>query len=352
MWLRDYHFDGLRIDAVHAILDTSTVHFLEQLGEQVKVLKARLGRHLALIPESALNNPRLLQAREAGGYGLDAQWSDDFHHALHTVLTGERNGYYADFGTLAQLAKALRQAYVYDGCYSRHRRRSHGRTPTGLTGHRFLGYLQNHDQVGNRAIGHRSSHLMSTGRLKIGAALVFTSPFVPLLFQGEEWGASTPFQYFTDHEDPQLGEAVRKGRRSEFADFGWKPEEIPDPQSIETFERSRLDWSELCREPHADLLAWHHRLIALRKQTADLTDGRMDRVESRFDEQSRWLTVRRGAVTVCCNLARREQVISLPPVGARTLLLCSDEAIRGDADGILLPADSVAVLGPPELAPA
>ena len=189
----------------------------------------------SLIPESDLNDPRLLWPHERGGFGLDAQWSDDFHHALHAVLTGERTGYYDDFGTLADLAKALRNAYVYDGRYSAHRQRHHGRPPVGLDGHHFLGYAQKHDQVGNRAQGERLSQLVSPGRLKIAAALVLTSPFVPMLFQGEEWGASTPFQYFTDHPEPDLAKAVREGRRQEFAAFGWKPEDIPDPQTPETF---------------------------------------------------------------------------------------------------------------------
>ena len=194
-------------------------------------LEAHLGRHLVLIAESDLNDPRLVRPPELGGYGLEAQWSDDFHHALHAVLTGERAGYYADFGALADLAKALTGAFVYDGRYSHFRGRRHGRPATGLTGDRFLGYLQNHDQVGNRAQGERSSHLLSPGRLKIAAALVLTSPFVPMLFQGEEWGATTPFQYFTDHEDAELARAVSEGRRSEFAAFGGDPEEVPVPKS-------------------------------------------------------------------------------------------------------------------------
>jgi maltooligosyltrehalose trehalohydrolase len=223
MWLRDFHFDGLRIDAVHAIVDTSAIHFLEQLASEVTHLERELGRRLVLIAESDLNDPRLLRAPELGGFGLSAQWSDDFHHALHSVLTGERAGYYADFGSMADLAKAVRQAWVYDGRYSNFRGRHHGRPPAGLTGLRFLGYAQTHDQIGNRATGDRSSHLMSTGRLKIAAALVLTSPFVPMLFQGEEWGASTPFLYFAGHEDPDLAHAVSAGRKREFEAFGWDP---------------------------------------------------------------------------------------------------------------------------------
>ncbi|HUF91415.1 MAG TPA: malto-oligosyltrehalose trehalohydrolase, partial [Candidatus Limnocylindria bacterium] len=251
MWLRDYHADGLRLDAVHAFIDTSAVHILEQLAAEVDALEATLGRHLVLIAESDLNDPRVVRGREAGGHGMDAQWSDDFHHALHVALTGERGGYYEDFESLRHLAEALEHTFVYRGTYSAHRRRTHGRPPDGLPPARFVHCMQNHDQVGNRAGGERSSHLMSVGRLKIAAALVLVPPYVPLLFQGEEWGATAPFQYFTEHEDPGLGRAVSEGRRREFAGFGWQPEDVPDPQAPETFLRSRLDWSETAREPHA-----------------------------------------------------------------------------------------------------
>ncbi len=346
MWLRDYHFDGLRIDAVHAMLDKSAVHFLEQLATQADALQARLGRHLVLIAESDLNDPRLVRPREAGGFGLDAQWSDDFHHALHALLTGERAGYYLDFGKLADLAKALCEAYVYDGRYSVARRRRHGRPPAGLSGHRFLGYLQNHDQVGNRATGDRSSHLMSVGALKIGAALVATSPFVPMWFQGEEWGATAPFLYFTDHADPELARAVREGRRSEFAAFGWKPQDIPDPQDVATFRRSKLEWAERERAPHRDLLDWHGRLIRLRKRNKDLLDGRLDRVRTHFDEQARWLVVERGAITVLCNFADEPREIPVDSHRPQSCLLCSQDPIRRLPGHMELPAESVVILGP------
>ncbi|MGH9558730.1 MAG: malto-oligosyltrehalose trehalohydrolase, partial [Bryobacteraceae bacterium] len=244
MWLRDYHMDGLRIDAIHAILDGSARHFLVQLSQEVDELEAATRRHFVVIVESGLNDPRVVTPREAGGYGIDAQWNDDFHHALHAALTGERTGYYADFGPLRSIAKALTNAFVYDGCYSCFRGRHHGMPPRGLSGWRFLGYLQTHDQVGNRAKGERSSQLMSLGRLKIGAALVMCSPFVPMLFQGEEFGASTPFLYFTGHEDAEVARAVSEGRRKEFGAFGWKPDKIPDPGDPLTFLRSKLDWTE------------------------------------------------------------------------------------------------------------
>ena len=218
-WLRDYHCDGLRLDAVHAIRDDSATHILEELAAEVGALAAHAGRPLFLIAESDLNDPRFVRSRDAGGYGLDAAWADEWHHALHAALTGEASGYYEDFGSLPLLAKALRQAWVYDGTYSPHRGRVHGRPPAGLDGSQFVVCTQNHDQVGNRAVGERSEALMSDGRLRVAAALLLTSPFVPMLFQGEEWGASTPFQYFTSHADPELGQTVSAGRRREFAAF-------------------------------------------------------------------------------------------------------------------------------------
>lgn len=342
MWLRDYHLDGLRLDAVHAILDTSAEPFLEQLSVEVKQLEADLGRGLALVAESDANDPRLLWPRERGGCNLDAQWSDDFHHALHATLTGDRDGYYADFGTLADLAKALRQAFVYDGRFSAYRRRRHGRAPAGLNGHRFLAYLQNHDQTGNRAQGERSSQLMSVGRLKVASALVLASPFLPMLFQGEEWGASTPFLYFTDYTEPELARGVREGRCREFAAFGWKPEEIPDPQARETFERSKLNWLELASEPHAGLLDWNRRLIHVRRAEPDLSDGSLERVQTRFDENHRWLVVERGSISVACNLALQSQRVPLEP-GPHRLLLSSETPATPGGGGVLLRPDSAAI---------
>ena len=344
MWLRDYHFDGLRIDAVHAILDASAMHFLEQLAGEVAELQAQTDRRLALIAESDLNDPRIIRSREIGGYGVHAQWSDDFHHALHCVLTGERAGYYRDFGSLADLAKALQRVFVYDGRYSAFRRRRHGRPPGGLSGYSFLGYLQTHDQIGNRAKGERSSHLMSVGRLKIAAALVLTAPFIPMLFQGEEWGATSRFLYFTDHEDPALGRNVTEGRRREFAAFGWNPEEIPDPQAIETFERSKLNWSEREEEPHAGLLAWHRRLIEVRRKIPSLSDGRLEGVRVNFDETAKWFVVRRGAVVVACNLNRVTQRVPAGIEPASQLLLASEDKVRLSQDTVELPSDSVAIL--------
>ncbi|MER7619774.1 malto-oligosyltrehalose trehalohydrolase [Nonomuraea wenchangensis] len=342
MWLRDYHCDGLRLDAVHAIADHSAAHVLERLGEEVAELAAHVRRPLFLIAESDLNDPRFVRSRESGGYGLDAAWADEWHHALHAALTGERDGYYVDFGPLALLAKALRQAWVYDGTWSPHRGRAHGRSPAGLSGHRFVVCAQNHDQVGNRARGERSGALMSEGRLRVAAALLLTAPFTPMLFQGEEWGASTPFQYFTDHEDPELGRAVSAGRRREFAAFGWEPGQVPDPQDAATFERSRLDWGEPGEEPHARLLAWHRELIALRRRLPALTDGRLDRVRADCDETAGLVSVERGPVLVAANLGDGTRVV--PARGRARLLAASDPGITLSGDDLTLPPDTVAIL--------
>ncbi len=343
MWLRDYHFDGLRLDAVHAIVDVSAIPFLEQLSCEVHALEATLGRHLVLIAESDLNDPRLLWPRERGGFGLHAQWSDDFHHALHSCLTGERSGYYEDFGSIEHLARALRHGFVYDGRYAPHRRRSHGRSAEGLTGHRFLGYLQNHDQVGNRAAGERISHLVDPVRARIGAALVLTSPFVPMLFMGEEWGASTPFLYFTSHPDPELGRAVSEGRKREFSAFGWNPDQVPDPQIEETFLRSKLDWNELAHRPHADLLEWHRRLVALRRSEPALLDGRMDLVRCSYDEGERWLVVERGPVSVACNFDDAPHALPLRE-GSHKVLLASAEGLKPADRRIRTPGPGVVIL--------
>jgi len=342
MWLRDYQCDGLRIDAVHAFADDSALDILEELAAKIAVLAAQLGRPLFLIAESDRNNPRFVRSHDAGGYGLDASWADEWHHALHATLTGERSGYYEDFGPLPLLAKALRQAWVYDGIYSPHRQRVHGRSPAGLSGSQFVVCTQNHDQIGNRAAGERSSALMSDGRLRVAAALLLTSPFVPMLFQGEEWGAATPFQYFTGHDDPELGRAVSQGRRAEFAAFDWDACDVPDPQDPATFERSRLDWSEPAREGHAGLLAWYRALIDLRRRIPELTDPRLDRVGTECDQDAGTLVFRRGPVVVAGNLGRRSW--NFPAGASAELLAVSDPRVEQLAHGVVLPPDTVVIL--------
>jgi maltooligosyltrehalose trehalohydrolase len=349
MWLRDYHLDGLRLDAVHALFDRSPLHFLEELQEETSALERELGRALVLVAESDLNDPRLVHARELGGFGLTAQWSDDFHHALHAQLTQETQGYYEDFGRVTDLAAALRRGFVYDGRYSRYRGRRHGRSTVGLGGHRFVVYAQNHDQIGNRAQGERTSQLVSVDRLRIAATLLLTGPFVPLLFQGEEWGAGTPFCYFTDFGDPKLGKAVYEGRCREGSSFGWKREDIPDPQDPETFLRSKLDWSELQREPHASLLKWHRDLILLRRAAASLREDRLDRVHVRFDEDKRWLLVERGPWSVVSNLSRWPQSVPLGIGRPNRCWLAAPSPGTRRHDVIELAGTSVVILGPCDL---
>jgi maltooligosyltrehalose trehalohydrolase len=342
-WLRTYHLDGLRLDAVHAILDTSATHLLEELAARVDELEGDVGRPLTLIAESDLNDPRVVRARDSGGYGIDAQWSDDFHHALHALLTGESTGYYADFGSVADVAKALHQAFVYDGIHSNHRRRRHGRPPVGVPATRFLGYAQTHDQVGNRAQGERLSMLTTEGGVRVAAALVLCSPFVPMLFQGEEWAASTPFQYFTDHEDPELGRLVSEGRRREFAAFGWKPEDVPDPQDPSTFERSKLDWSELGQPRHAAVLDWYRRLLALRHERG-LHEGGFGSVEVHFDDEARWIVLDRGTVVVAANVGDEQAEVPLGDGHPETAAL-SWGAVDVSGTRARLGADAIVVLG-------
>ncbi len=341
MWLRDFHCDGLRLDAVHAIKDESAVHLLEQLASTVDQLSAQLGRPLTLIAESDLNDPKLIRSREAGGYGLQAQWSDDFHHALHSALTGETLSYYTGFGPIRVIAETLEDSWYFNGRWSEFRQRTHGRPyPLECSPRQLFGYLQDHDQIGNRATGERSTALLSDGLARVGAALVLTSPYTPMLFMGEEWGASTPWQYFTDHEDPELAEAVRNGRRNEFKEFGWRPEDVPDPQDPQTLERSTLDWAELDQQPHAGMLDWHRALITLRHSEPDLVSAP---TTVTYDEYARWLVVRRGSVAVACNLADGTRDVPLA-CGGREIVLASATDIALTGASVQLPAESVAVV--------
>ncbi|RXH57201.1 malto-oligosyltrehalose trehalohydrolase [Granulicella sibirica] len=304
MWMRDYHIDGLRLDAIHEFMDRSAVHFLEQLSAEVETLGATLQRKLILIAESDLNDPKIVKPIEAGGFGIDAQWSDDFHHALFTLMHMEPEGagYYSDFGSFEKLVKALTRIFVFDGGYSRYRNRSHGRPVDGLSAHHFISFIQNHDQIGNRAKGERLEHLVGMKRAKMAAGLLLTAPFIPMLFQGEEFAASTPYLYFADHEDEVMAKAVSEGRKKEFAAFGFANEEIADPEKVETFQRSKLDWSEVHEGKHAEMLEWFCALIKLRRHSQSLNDGDKNHVEIRYSEEKRWLEMRRGLIAVICNL--------------------------------------------------
>ena len=344
MWLHDYHVDGLRLDAVHAIFDESALHILEELAQAVDQLAAKSGRELWLIAESDRNDPRLVRPRDEHGYGLSAAWDDDFHHALHAVVTGERGGYYVDFGRVGQLAKALQDVYVFDGAFSVFRQHRQGRPAGDLPRARFVCCQQNHDQVGNRALGERMSALVSGDLLRVSAALVLLAPFVPMLFQGEEWGAVTPFLYFTDHADPALARAVTEGRRREHpvpAGEGSGSPEAPDPQGPGTFERSRLDWSELGREPHRSLLAWYRALIALRVAEPDLRgDGASAQVS--YDEDARWLIMRRGRFGVAANFSDRPRALRLGEPG--TVLMSSGGPVVWEGERLSFSPRSVAIV--------
>ncbi|QNI32323.1 malto-oligosyltrehalose trehalohydrolase [Alloacidobacterium dinghuense] len=341
MWLRDYHFDGLRLDAVHAYMDRSAIHFMEQLSTEVRALEAETGKHYVVIAESDLNDPRLVRSVDAGGYGMDAQWSDDFHHALVTVLTGDRSGYYSDFGSIADLAKSLKSVFVYDGIYAPHRDRIHGRPVEGLPAWRFLGYAQNHDQVGNRAKGERISHLVNPQRAKIAAALVFTAPFVPMLFQGEEWAASSPFQYFAAHE-AELGRLVSEGRKKEFAAFGWNPDDIPDSQDEQTFLRSKLNWEEQSQPVHAEMLDWYRKLIALRKSHPELTNGSLEETQVQYSEDEKWLALRRDTIEVVINLGPHPLQRQVPSTSS--VLMTSNNQVTLQNGSLILTPDSVAII--------
>lgn len=291
-WITEFHVDALRLDALHAILDTSPFPFVEELGVRVHEEVNGLGRSVYLIGESASNDARLVRSRERGGYGLDGHWNEDFHHSLHAVLTGERFGYYQDFGELRHLATAHRDGFVYSGQYSSYCRRRHGSSSRDIPASRFVVFAQNHDQVGNRMLGERLSHLVSFEEAKMAAGIVLLSPFIPLLFMGEEYGEVAPFQYFVSHSDPDLVEAVRRGRQEEFSAFEWQGEP-PDPQDEATFQRAKLNWQLRYEGQHAVLLDFHRELIRLRRDLPALAHLSKDDLEIAFDEENEVMTVRR-----------------------------------------------------------
>jgi len=291
-WVTDYHIDALRLDAIHAIVDASAVPFLQELGQAVHQRARELRRQIYVIPESDRNDSRIIRPCTECGLGLDAQWSDDFHHSVHTLLTGERDGYYADFGRLEQMARAFCDGYVYSGQYSIYRQRRHGNPSHDLPAGKFVVCAQNHDQVGNRRMGDRLATLVDFESQKLAAGLVLLSPYLPLLFMGEEYGETAPFLYFTSHTDPGLIEAVRKGRREEFARFRWQGE-VPDPQEESTFERSRIRWELREQGRHKVLGEFYYALLALRRGVSAL--ARLDKESMRVtvDEKQEALTLHR-----------------------------------------------------------
>ncbi len=291
-WFTHYHVDGLRLDAVHAIYDRSAGPFLRELAQRTKALSNDLHRPCHLIAESDLNDVRLITSPKSGGYGLNAVWCDDFHHALHSLLSGERHGYYVDFGAVHHLVKAMGEGFVYSGEYSTYRKHRHGSSTKDQPGRQFVVFSQNHDQVGNRMLGERLSRLVDFESLKLCAGLVLLSPYVPLLFMGEEYGEEAPFLYFVSHSDTDLIEAVRSGRSEEFASFRWRGEP-PDPQSIQTFNLSKLDWHKRKQGRHQRLLALHGALIRLRRETPCLSNLDKDRLEIVGWEDRKTILVKR-----------------------------------------------------------
>ena len=263
-WLEYYHIDGLRLDAIHAIYDSSAKHILQEMAERVDKLSQKVGRKLYLIAESDLNDVRVIRPPELGGYGIDAQWSDDFHHALRTVLTKESEGYYSDFGSYEQLVKAYQNTFVYDGHYSEFRKRYHGNGAGDCQGHQFVVCIQNHDQIGNRMLGERISDLIDFEATKLAAGALLLSPYIPMLFMGQEYGESSPFLYFVSHSDSELVQAVREGRKKEFTDFHLG-EEFVDPQSEEAFNLSKLHWGQKSQGKHQVLWQLYQKLISLRR---------------------------------------------------------------------------------------
>ncbi len=341
MWFEEFHVDALRLDAVHALSDTSEVHLLEEMAVETAAYSAHVRRPLTLIAESDLNDARLVTPREAGGHGLDAQWSDDFHHAVHVALSGETAGYYADFEPLEALAKVCERGFFHDGTFSSFRDRDHGvpvDTATMPTW-RLVVANQNHDQIGNRARGDRLAEHLDDDQLACAALLTLAGPFTPMLFMGEEWAASTPFQFFTSHPEPELGKATADGRIAEFEKMGWDPAEVPDPQDVETFHRSRLDWDELTEGRHAVLLDCYRRLGRLRRELPQLTDPSFGSVSCTVE--GRLFTMRRSDLLVVVNVGPEPATLD---VGEREVLFETPAGVRVDGGTVTVPPHAGALL--------
>jgi maltooligosyltrehalose trehalohydrolase len=350
-WLEDYHFDALRLDAVHGIYDFGARHFLAELKSAVAELSQRTGRKIHSIAESDLNDSRILHDAKRGGYDLDSQWSDDFHHSVHTLLTGEKLGYYSDFNGVVPLVSTLRDGWYYSGQHSNYRKRRHGNSPRGISPAKFVVCNQNHDQVGNRAAGERLTSLVNFEALKLAAGIALLSPFVPMLFMGEEYGETAPFQYFTSHGDPELVEAVRQGRRAEFAAFGWEGR-VPDPQDENTFLRSRLNHSLKEEEPHRTLLRFYQRLIQIREEkqlgtpvprsVREVGDGALLIMREYFARQ----------LAMVCNFAEFPVVLNLADLAGKwTTVIYSADASWNGPESSLAPEITLSTASELRLSP-
>lgn len=346
MWLGEMHVDGLRLDAVHALHESasSPVHILQEIAERVDALSAHVGRPLSLIAESDLNDPIMILPRAAGGYGLTAQWVDDWHHAVHVALTGETEGYYADFADPQALPKTWTGGFYHDGTFSSFRGCDWGAPlPAAVPSWRLVTFAQDHDQIGNRAAGDRLSQSLTPARLEVAAVLTMTAPGTPMLFMGEEWGASTPWQFFTSHPEPELAAATREGRKAEFARMGWDESLVPDPNDPATFERSKLDWSELDEPAHARLLSLYRALARLRRDHAELTDPDQRGHAAESVGAGRWV-LHRDIASVYVNLSPEPWTVDL---AGREVWLATTTVHEHlvDAGPLVLSPDSAAVVG-------
>ncbi len=348
-WVTEFHIDGLRLDAVQMIFDFGAYHFLAELADAVHRVAEAAGRRVQIIAESDLNDPRLVRSHDRGGFNLNGMWNDDFHHAIHAALTSERNGYYSDFGGVEPVARTLQDRFVLAGRYSAYRRRRHGAPASDIPADRFIVFIQNHDQVGNRARGERLSELVTHEQRKLAAAMLLLSPYVPLLFMGEEYGETNPFLYFVDHGDAELVEAVREGRRREFASFGWTGS-IPDPGAEETFLRSRLEREKAVRPPHSQLARLYHDLISLRRSEPALRPGAARyRVASDVEAGSVTIFYECGgqALLVAHNLAAAQAKLRPSiPAGVWRRQVATDDAVYGGS-GPAAPAQLVSTANEP-----
>lgn len=350
-WFREFHIDALRLDAVHELQDDSPTQVLAELSDAVARLADDLGRPLGLIAESDLNDIVMVTPTAEGGLGMTAQWDDDVHHSIHAFLTGERHGYYADFGSMDTLVAALQDVFVHNGTFSSFRGQTWGApVPDDVDRNRFVVSTSTHDQVGNRGLGDRPPTQLSAGQDAIGAALLLTGPFTPMLFMGEEWGATTPFQFFTDFEEEQLAQSVREGRAREFGEHGWddiygEGAQAPDPQSPDTFAASKLDWDERRQPGGARHLAWVRTLIALRRLHPELRDGSAASMTISHDADAGWLVLHRGAVDIVINTADHPQPVPLPDAGARVLLAAFESRAEAPREVVAMAAHDVVVLG-------
>ena len=348
MWLHDYHVDGLRLDAVHALVDTRAENILEKLSIEVAELSEHLGRPLSLIAESDLNDPRIITPRQAGGFGFHAQWSDDFHHALHVALTGEVTDYYTDFAGLSSLATTLTAGFFHANTFSSFRHRHHGRPIDTFTtpSTALVVFNQNHDQVGNRATGDRLAATLDDGQLAIAATLTVLGTGTPMIFMGEEWAASTPWQFFTSHPEPELGAATARGRIAEFARMGWDEASVPNPQDPATFERSKLIWGEIASGRHRRISDFYRELITLRNAREDLTDSRFATAQVHIAANDCVLVLDRTRTRVVANFS--SDTVRVPAFGAENVnapdVLLAFGEYSLDTSGMSLGGHAVAVL--------